>query len=109
LEKKAMPGALLPILHALQEEFGDIDRAAELIIAHELNISRAEVHGVVTSTHGSFFKSQDAEAAPAKIADHIREFWDPRMRQQIFAYLEAGGTGLGPNSRKAIELLRTGL
>jgi hypothetical protein len=33
LEKKAMPGALLPILHALQEEFGDIDRAAELIIA----------------------------------------------------------------------------
>jgi formate dehydrogenase subunit gamma len=47
-EKKAMPGALLPILHALQETFGYIDRASEQLIADALNISRAEVHGVIT-------------------------------------------------------------
>lgn len=47
-EKKAIPGALLPILHALQETFGYIDREAEPLIADALNISRAEVHGVVT-------------------------------------------------------------
>lgn len=50
-DKKAMPGALLPILHALQEAFGYIDREAEALIAEALNISRAEVHGVVTFYH----------------------------------------------------------
>jgi formate dehydrogenase subunit gamma len=50
-EKKAMPGSLLPILHALQAEFGYIDREAEPLVAAALNISRAEVHGVVTFYH----------------------------------------------------------
>ena len=50
-EMHAMPGALLPILHALQEEFGYIDRVAEPLIADILNLSRAEVHGVVTFYH----------------------------------------------------------
>jgi formate dehydrogenase subunit gamma len=49
--KKSMPGAMLPILHALQEEFGYIDREAEPMIAEVLNLSRAEVHGVVTFYH----------------------------------------------------------
>lgn len=44
-------GPLLPILHALQDEFGYVDRAAEPLIAQALNISRAEVHGVVTFYH----------------------------------------------------------
>jgi formate dehydrogenase subunit gamma len=51
LEKKDIPGPLLPILHALQEQFGYIDREAEPLIAKILNISRAEVHGVVTFYH----------------------------------------------------------
>lgn len=50
-EKKAAPGALLPILHALQETFGYIDREAEALVAEALNISRAEVHGVITFYH----------------------------------------------------------
>ena len=44
-------GPLLPILHALQEEFGYIDAAAEPLIAEALNITRAEVHGVITFYH----------------------------------------------------------
>jgi formate dehydrogenase subunit gamma len=51
IERQALPGALLPILHALQEEFGYIDREAEPLIADILNVSRAEVHGVVTFYH----------------------------------------------------------
>ncbi len=51
IERRTKPGALLPILHALQEEFGYIDRDAEPLIADVLNISRAEVHGVVTFYH----------------------------------------------------------
>lgn len=50
-EKQASPGALLPILHALQEEFGYIHREAEPLIAEVLNLTRAEVHGVVTFYH----------------------------------------------------------
>jgi formate dehydrogenase subunit gamma len=44
-------GPLLPMLHALQEEFGYIDEAAERLIAEALNITRAEVHGVITFYH----------------------------------------------------------
>ena len=57
-EHKGLEGPLLPILHALQEAFGYIDRAAEPIIAEALNVSRAEVHGVVTFYHD--FREQPA-------------------------------------------------
>jgi formate dehydrogenase subunit gamma len=45
------PGATLPILHDLQEEFGYIDDAAIRLIAEALNISRAETLGVVSFYH----------------------------------------------------------
>ena len=44
-------GPLLPILHAVQCEFGCVDAAAEAAIALALNLSRAEVHGVVSFYH----------------------------------------------------------
>lgn len=44
-------GAVLPILIALQEVFGYVDQAAEPLVAHALNVTRAEVHGVVTFYH----------------------------------------------------------
>ncbi len=47
-ERKAMPGAMLPILHAIQHAFGHIPADAVPLIAQELNLSRAEVHGVIT-------------------------------------------------------------
>lgn len=56
---------------------------------------------------GTFFKSQDTETAPAKIAEHITKYWDPRMRKAIIAHLGAGGAGLDPASRQAVESLRS--
>lgn len=50
-EHRGQRGALLPILHALQAEFGYLDQAALPVVAAELNLSRAEVHGVVTFYH----------------------------------------------------------
>ncbi|MBN6040526.1 formate dehydrogenase subunit gamma [Amycolatopsis sp. 195334CR] len=41
-------GALLPILHGLQAEFGYVDQALLPLVAKELNLSRADVHGVVS-------------------------------------------------------------
>ncbi len=54
---------------------------------------------------GKFWTSQGAEKAPAAIAEHIRKFWDPRMRAAIFAHLAEGGAGLDPAVRAAVERL----
>ena len=50
-ELERLPGALLPILHALQDEFGYVDKAAIPLVASALNLSHAEVHGVVSFYH----------------------------------------------------------
>src|SRR5882757_8848440 len=47
----ACDGAMLPILHALQNVFGYLPEAAVPMVAQALNLSRAEVHGVVTFYH----------------------------------------------------------
>ena len=45
------PGATLPILHAIQAAFGCVPTDAIPMIARALNLSRAEVHGIVTFYH----------------------------------------------------------
>ena len=54
-EMAQRPGALLPILHALQDRFGYIPETSIVMIAQGLNLSRAEVHGVVSFYH--FFRT----------------------------------------------------
>ena len=48
---RGMEGSLLPILHAVQDAFGHVPEAALPIIAADLNISKAEAHGVMTFYH----------------------------------------------------------
>lgn len=48
---KDLPGALLPVLHAVQEALGYVPPDAVPLIAHGLNLSRAEVHGVISFYH----------------------------------------------------------
>jgi formate dehydrogenase subunit delta len=55
---------------------------------------------------GKFFQSQGHDKAVPGVADHIRKFWDPRMRKQIYAHLAAGGAGLDPDVREAIASLK---
>ena len=50
------PGALLPILHAIQDALGFVPEAAIPVIAHDLNQSRAEVHGTLSFYH--YFRTQ---------------------------------------------------
>lgn len=47
----SLEGPALPILHALQAEFGHVPESAVKEMAQALNISRAEMHGVVTFYH----------------------------------------------------------
>lgn len=57
---------------------------------------------------GKFFVSADPATAVAGIAEHLRKFWDPRMRGEIVAYLEAGGEELDEPVRQAVAMLRSG-
>jgi formate dehydrogenase subunit gamma len=50
-ERLDLEGPLLPILHGVQAEFGYVPQSALRIIADKLNLSRAEVHGVMTFYH----------------------------------------------------------
>lgn len=84
-QRKAMPGALLPILHDIQEAVVYIPASMVPAIADGLNLSRAEVHGVITYYH--FFRQHPAgkhvvqicraEACQARgcesLVDHVKE------------------------------------
>jgi formate dehydrogenase subunit gamma len=48
---KDLPGGLMPVLHAIQEELGFVPKDAVPVVANQLNLSIAEVHGVVTFYH----------------------------------------------------------
>jgi formate dehydrogenase subunit delta len=39
------------------------------------------------------------------VAAHLRRYWDPRMRKQVVEHMMAGGEGLVPIARAAVELL----
>ena len=55
---------------------------------------------------GAFFNGDpDKTAAARGVATHVRRFWDPRMRKQIVAHLQAGGAGLEEPARTGIKLL----
>ncbi|WP_329108084.1 formate dehydrogenase subunit gamma [Micromonospora sp. NBC_01699] len=58
-------GALLPILHRIQAEFGWIDPDVVPVLAVELNLSRADVHGVVTFY--TDFRSEPAGRTTVKL------------------------------------------
>jgi len=49
------------------------------------------------------FRLKGEERAVADTLDHIQKFWEPRMRREILAVLAAGGDGLEPIARKAVE------
>jgi formate dehydrogenase subunit gamma len=60
-------GPLLPILHDVQAAFGSVDSDAERVIAEALNLSRAEVRGVV-----SFYHDFTAEPDPRPLVQLCR-------------------------------------
>ena len=51
VQLRALPGALLPILHGVQDALGYVPPGAVTLIASELNLTRAEVHGVISFYH----------------------------------------------------------
>jgi formate dehydrogenase subunit delta len=53
----------------------------------------------------TFFRSQPGTDQADRVAQHLRDFWDPRMRAAIRAHLAAGGEGLDDLARAAVQRL----
>ena len=53
-----------------------------------------------------FFRTQPEDTAVAGAADHMKSFWNPVMRRQIYAHLDAGGAGLNDLAREALVHMR---
>jgi formate dehydrogenase subunit delta len=53
-----------------------------------------------------FHRRQPDEMATAEVAQHLKRFWEPRMRKAIYAHLESGGEGMSAISRSAVEQLK---
>jgi formate dehydrogenase subunit gamma len=91
-----MSGPLLPMLHRLQETFGYIDRAAVPLLADLLNLSRAEVHGVVT-----FYRDFRTEPpAPHTIEICRAEACQSMQGEALLEHLRAR-LGIGPGETTA--------
>jgi formate dehydrogenase subunit delta len=54
---------------------------------------------------GKFYISQGHGQAVTGVAEHLAKFWDPRMRDTILSYWEAGGTKLDPCVHEAVGRL----
>lgn len=86
-DHSALEGPLLPILHAVQAAIGHVPREALPVIADALNLSRAEVHGVVSFYHDfrdapagrNVVKLCRAEACQAVGADDLADHAKARL------------------------------
>jgi formate dehydrogenase subunit gamma len=88
-------GPLLPLLHAVQSRFGCIPYDAVPIIADVLNLTRAEVHGVVSFYHD--FRTEPAGAKVVKLC--MAEACQARGAREVSTKLEATlGVKLGETS-----------
>jgi formate dehydrogenase subunit gamma len=87
---RSLDGALLPILHEINDRFGHIDKAAVPIIADVLNLSRAEVHGVVTFYHD--FRREPAKRHIVRLcrAEACQSLGADRLAEELDAALGTG-------------------
>jgi len=53
----------------------------------------------------AFFVGEDPGKASENVANHLRRYWDPRMRRQITEYALSGGEGLSQVARRGVELM----
>jgi formate dehydrogenase subunit gamma len=90
IDKNAqLEGPLLPILHDMQQEFGHVPASALQVIADKLNLSRAEVHGVMSFYH-------DFREKPA--GNHTLKVCRAEACQSV------GGDGLADMIRQALGI-----
>jgi formate dehydrogenase subunit delta len=53
----------------------------------------------------TFFRSQPGDDAAERVAAHLRDYWEPRMRDELARYVDAGGKGLDDVVLRAARLI----
>ena len=98
-----LEGPLLPILHAVQEEFGCVPQDALPVIAKKLNLSRAEVHGVMSFYHD--FREQPAGRHTVKIcrAEACQSMGGDELAERLLGLLGLEWHETSANSKVTIE------
>src|SRR5215475_5107187 len=96
-------GALLPILHDVQEAFGHVPAEAVPFIAQALNLSRAEVHGVVSFYHD--FRHAPAGRHVLKLcrAEACQSMKGAEFAGQVLKRFDLDWGGTTPDGRLTIE------
>jgi formate dehydrogenase subunit gamma len=102
-ELKQLEGPLLPILHALQHDYGYVPEAALPLIARELNLSRAEVHGVVTFYHE--FRSHPPGRHTIRIcrAEACQSMGGRELAEHACKELDLDWNGTTPDGKVTLE------
>jgi formate dehydrogenase subunit gamma len=100
---EALEGPMLPILHALQAEFGFISEAAMRLVAARLNVTRAEVYGVVSFYHD--FRRQAAGRHVLKLcrAEACQAMGGEGAAAALLARLGLEWGGTTPDGRLTVE------
>lgn len=96
-------GATLPLLHALQAEFGWVPDEAVPLVAQALNLSRAEVHGVVSFYHD--FRRQPPGRHVLKLcrAEACQSMGGEALAAQAQAALQTGWGGTSVDGAVTLE------
>ena len=94
---------MLPVLHALQEEFGFISESAMRLVAGRLNVTRAEVYGVVSFYHD--FRQEPAGRHVLKIcrAEACQSMGSERQAAGLLERLGLDWGGTTPDGRLTVE------
>jgi formate dehydrogenase subunit gamma len=102
-QHEGQPGALLPILHDVQEMFGHVPDEAVPFIARALNLSRAEVHGVVSFYHD--FRHEPAGRHVLKLcrAEACQSMQGEAFAEQVLKRFHLDWGGTTPDGRLTVE------
>lgn len=98
-----LEGPLLPILHAVQAQFGHVPASAHGPIAEALNVTRAELHGVISFYHD--FRDKPAGAHVLRIcrSEACQAVGGAALSQAVLDRLGLDGPGTTPDGRVTVE------
>ena len=97
------PGPLLEILHAVQDELGCVPAEAVPLIADGLNISRAEVHGVVSFYHHFRERSPGRYVVQLCRAEACQSTNAEAVAQSVLDHFDLDWGGTTPDGRLTVE------
>ena len=96
-------GAALPVLHALQAEFGCVPDEAVPLVAEALNLSRAEVHGVVSFYHDFRRRPPGRHVLKLCRAEACQSMHGEALAEKVLAHFGVAWGGTTPDGRLTIE------